>query len=69
MTSRTVCPGWPEGRHGEVGEKTRQVQIAGRTKEGDGRRKEESTVKGGQGEKEREKRNKLGSRRDKTIAN
>ena len=59
-----------EGRNEEVGEETRQVQRGrGGTKEGYGRREEESTEKGAQGEKEREKRCKLDSSRDKTIAN
>ena len=62
-----------EGRNGEVGEETRQVQRGGAEPKKDmggiGRREEESTDKGGQGEKEREKRGKLDSSRDKTIAN
>ena len=62
-----------EGRNGEVGEETRQVQRGGAEPKKDmggyGRREEESTDKGGQGEKERKKRGKLDSSRDKTIAN
>ena len=56
-----------EGRNGEVGEETRQVQRGGAEPKKDmggyGRREEESTDKEGQGEKKRERRGKLESSR------
>ena len=64
--SRTVCPGWPRREAGKGRRRDRaSAKRPSGAKFGVERRKEESRVKEGQAEKEKEK----GGRLDKTIAN